>query len=493
MRRLSKAERLLWRAFPSGAWVEFEPRQARPRRTEEAGRNAPADGGSWGPERTVRAEVLASLLLGAREAEAGAVAAVRLRGARITGTLDLRGGDLKHEVELNRCHLDDVVIMTGSTSRTVRLIDCHLPGLTAGGLRVAGHLSLSGSHVTGAVRLSRAQFEGGLWLAGTKIDGDGEWALYAPTVVVDSGMLLTNADLTGGTRLVGARLNGGLLLDGATLRNPGKDALIGDNLVVDDVMRLGEGFTAYGCVRVRGARFNGSLLVAGALISPDTEFALHAGHIEAREVWLGAQASVDGVVTFVHSTVGALHDDLWPDKLRLNGLIYERLRGSGVARRVEWVARDPDGFRPQPYEQLAAWYLRDGNGALARRTQLAKLRALRRHRGGRGLRLFSLLLDLTVGYGYRPWIAAWWFAGLLALGATVFGLNPPRPIKPEESPEFEPFAYAFDLLLPVSVFGQRDLFDPAGWTQGLAYGMIIMGWVLATALIAGATRVLRPG
>ena len=44
----------------------------------------------------------------------------------------------------------------------------------------------------------------------------------------------------------------------------------------------------------------------------------------------------------------------------------------------------------------------------------------------------------------------------------------------------------------LSAFGQREMFDPVGWTQGLAYTLIVSGWILATALIAGATRVLRP-
>ncbi|WP_240507040.1 hypothetical protein [Thermoactinospora rubra] len=492
MKRLTRAERLLWRAFPSGSWVELgDPVGAR--RTT-AGGNAPREGHSWGPERTVRAEVIAALLLGAREADAGGIPAVRLRGARIVGALDLRGGTVEHELSLSGCHLDEPVVLTGCVTRTIRLTDCRLPALIASGLRAGGHLSLSGSHVTGVVQLPRAQLGDGLWLAGTKIDGDGEWALVGNAMVVDMGMLAMNAHFTGGVRLAGARLNGGLLMEGARLHNPGKDALVADSMVVEDVMRCTDGFLAEGCVRLRGARFNGSLRIEGVLRSPDTRYALHAGHIEAREVVLRPAEAVDGMVTFAYSRVETFEDDpaRWPEKLRLNGLVYERLRGGAVARRISWAGRDPDGFRPQPYEQLAAWYLRDGNDALARRTQLAKLRAMRRHRGGLGGRLTGLLLDVTVGYGYRPWLAAMWFAALLGAGTAVFAAHPPRAIKPSESPAFEPFAYAFDLLLPVSVFGQRDHFDPAGWTQGFAYGLIVMGWVLATALIAGGTRVLRP-
>ncbi|MFI6293666.1 hypothetical protein ACIBEJ_18905 [Nonomuraea sp. NPDC050790] len=487
--RLNAAEQRVWKAFETGAWTEFAEPIAGPGRT--AGQNAPTDGDTWGPERTVRGEVISALLLGAHEPAAGTAPAVRLRGARITGQIALRGGSTGYELVLSGCHLEEPVDFAGATTRTLRLTDCHLPGLRGSGMRVAGHLSLSGSVVTGSVRVARAVFESGLWLGGTKITTADEWALWSGSMVVDAGLYLNNADITGGLRLVGARLNGGLFMSNATIRNPGKDALAADNITVEDIV---EGdFHAFGVVRLRGARVNGTLSITGSIHSPDTPYALHASHMEVRELVLQPAEPIEGVVSLAHSRVGTLRDDpaTWPEKLRLNGLVYEALRGSGVTRRIDWAGRDPAGFRPQPYEQLAAWCLRDGNEHLARRTQLAKLRARRRTFPFSG-RIWGNLLDITVGYGYRPWLAAVWFVLLLVVGTVVFAINPPRALKPAESPEFDAFAYTFDLLLPIAAFGQRELFDPAGWTQGLAYGLIAAGWLLATALIAGATRILRP-
>ncbi|MDA0644289.1 MULTISPECIES: hypothetical protein [Nonomuraea] len=491
--RLTKAERRVWNAFPTGEMVEFA--DVKPGSTRTAGVNAPKDGDTWGPERTVRAEVIAKLLLGAREAGAGAVPAVRVSGARITGALQIFGGTVEHELVLSGCHLEGPVRLTDCRTRTVRLTDCRLPSFGGVGMRVEGHLSLSGSHVTGPVQVMRAQFATGLWLAGTKVEHphETEPALQGTAMIVDSVAYLGNADITGMTRLAGARLNGGLSLTGAKLRNPGRLALDADGMVVEEALRCTGDFLSLGCVRLRGSRVNGLLAIRGVIRSPDTPYALHASHMEVREFYLKPDEPIDGVVTLAHSTVGTLQDspDTWPERLRLNGLTYERLRGSGVARRIDWVSRDPEGFRPQPYEQLVAWYRRDGNEALARRAQLAKLRN-RRRTEGLGGRLWGRLLDFTVGYGYRPWLAAVWFGILLVIGTVVFGLNPPRAVKPDEAPGFDPFAYTFDLLLPWSAFGQRDMFDPAGWTQALAYGLVVAGWILATALIAGATRVLRP-
>ncbi|MET7719072.1 hypothetical protein [Streptomyces sp. NPDC005407] len=46
-----------------------------------------------GPERTVRAAVIAALLLGANSAQPGVVTSLTLVGARISGRLNLAGAD----------------------------------------------------------------------------------------------------------------------------------------------------------------------------------------------------------------------------------------------------------------------------------------------------------------------------------------------------------------------------------------------------------------
>jgi hypothetical protein len=85
---LNETERQLWQAFPHGTWVDL--------RTGDAAADDLASAARWGPDRIVRAEVITALLLGAGEVEAGYAPAVRLRGARITGRLDLMGATVSH-------------------------------------------------------------------------------------------------------------------------------------------------------------------------------------------------------------------------------------------------------------------------------------------------------------------------------------------------------------------------------------------------------------
>src|SRR5277367_2993537 len=67
---LSDAERRVWDAFPTGAPVAFG--------TGRAEDDDPAGGEGWGPDRQVRAEVLAALLYGAVEVQPGPAGEIHL-------------------------------------------------------------------------------------------------------------------------------------------------------------------------------------------------------------------------------------------------------------------------------------------------------------------------------------------------------------------------------------------------------------------------------
>lgn len=477
---LSNAERRLWAAFPAGTKVVLgDDRPTGPL-----------------PDRIVRAEVITQLLLGAGETRAGAVSAVRLRGAYIVGRLDLAGGVIEHELRLERCRLVEGPDLSNAQTRQLRFAECRMPGFDGGGLRADGYLSLSGSEIDGQVRLPRAQLGGGLRMNGATITtAPDKWAVYSGGLVVDVGTFIRDAKITGGVRFVGARMNGGLFMEGTTIESPGGHALDAQNMVVEDACELTRGFSALGTVRLRSARVNGILSFSRAVLDAGepTRQALHASHLQADELLLWPAEKIKGRVSLSYSRIGVImdHPSVWPDELWINGLVYETLRGAEFKDRLSWVSRDKE-FHLQPYEQLAAWYHGTGFDDLARKVQLAKLRARRRRLNIVG-RVWNHVLDWTVGYGYRPWLAFAWFAALLALGTTVFSIEKPRAMKPkDELPVFHALVYTLDLLIPLDTFGQQLAYDPLGWSRWVAYGLVTTGWVLATALIAGVTRVLRP-
>jgi hypothetical protein len=197
------------------------------------------------------------------------------------------------------------------------------------------------------------------------------------------------------------------------------------------------------------------------------------------------------------AAVGNLIDraESWPGPggLRMEGFTYENLvpRGSfTLAMRLEWVAAATPEYNPEPYERLATTLRNSGEDADARKVLLAKQRRRRETMPLAG-KLWGYLQDWTVAYGYRPGRAAVWMAVLWAAGALVFSRFPPEPLKPGEAPDWDPSLYTLDLLLPVIDLGQGNAWRPEGAWQWVTAALILLGWILATTVATGATRLLR--
>jgi hypothetical protein len=194
----------------------------------------------------------------------------------------------------------------------------------------------------------------------------------------------------------------------------------------------------------------------------------------------------------------------WPAALDLVGCTYQLLIARSpaapgkplppvrvsVRERLDWLRRSPDGFAPQPYEQLASLYRRHGQDAEARRVLLEKQRQRRTTLRWPG-RVFGYAFDGLVGYGYRPWLAGIWLLAFWALGTLTFALQPPAPRNPAEAPTRNAALHALDLLLPVINLGHDGAWKPSGAGEYIAALLVLAGWVLTTAVVAGLTRVLN--
>jgi hypothetical protein len=674
---LSEPERLLWAAFPRGAWADLRVGDPAADELEGAAR--------WGSSRTIRAEVIAALLLGACAVDPGRAPGIRLRGARISGRLDLIGATLSCPLVCECCYFDGEPRFVEASAKTVRIVASRLPGfngtrmrldgildfgstvmssairldaakvagqvslrdVTAGtgaggvavaadGLAVDGNADLAGLTARGTVRLEGAQVSGMIDLTGARIAGEREGAVTLSNAVVGgrlwcygmsvdggvrmrntqvgaslflsgarlsapSGLALDAGGLTvqggvfcadgfvadGQVRLIGARLGANLALAGAVLRNQGGVALDLDQATVgncdaggivcsgqvrcagtrfrsglsladarldssDDQAALNaegatvEGpavlsglrargelnfrasrlrervllngarlenpgrhalrfshaeiaadmpcadITVTGTMKLTSARVGGSVSLERARLASPAGVALDARYLQAGKVGLTCLELIQGSVDLSHARIGLLADDpaCWPEALNLSGLTYQALEPQLPAReRLRWLARNPRGHQSQPYEQLAAHYNAIGQPAQARRILYARERLQRNSKGPLG-RAWSLLQDLTVGYGYQPWRAALCLALLLAAGSIVFRAAPPPPLQHGAAPHFSAEIYTLDLLLPVVNLGQKYAFNPAGAEQWLSYALMAAGWVLATTIAAGVARVL---
>ncbi|KAA0914995.1 oxidoreductase [Streptomyces apricus] len=489
---LTPPERAVWDAFPAGRPVDLRSG------TDEE--DDPARGREWGAERTVRAEVLVALLLGANATQRGAVAALSLAGARITGRLDLAGADLVHTVHLASCRLDDAVSVRGSATRTIRMTGCHVYDVDAQMARIEGRLDLRGTTLRGGrLALTNAHVSGELVLDGTTLDSGGTWALFAGGLVIEGAVFCRDGfRARGGLRMLGAQLSGGLIMSGARLENPAGEAILAEHATAT-VVELTDGFSATGAVCLRGMRVTNRLTLNGAALGGPGGL-LDCSRTQAGELDLTPRTAPPGGIDLRGARVEVLRDNAAARAaaVRLEGLTYTSLEAEdasprgpvAVARRIAWIRGAP-GYSPQPYEQLAGWYRLIGHDDDARLVLLEK----QRHRRGtlRPLaRLWGHVFDATAGYGYRPWRAGGWLLLLSLVGTLVFGAHTPTADKKGEGPPFSPLAYTLDLLIPIGGFGQRGAWH---WQDdgpmALSYALIAAGWLLTTAVVAGITRSLN--
>ncbi|KMO97205.1 hypothetical protein [Streptomyces roseus] len=484
---LTPAERRLWEAFPRGEGVDF-----REGPDEDA-----CDGRDWGAERTVRAEVIAALLL-SNPAPSGQVPGINVRGIRIIGKLDLKYAVIEHPIRLRACWFERKPQLYGARLRALVLTDSALPGLTASTLCVDITLRLNCCRVTGPVRLTGARIAGGLFLQGAVIrpgtlsDERDEPPLQLNHAEIGTDIIADDLTVHGQLRINGATIAGLISLDRAKLINPGGIALHAETVSVGTDLR-GHRLEAEGMVNLTGARIPGQLLLTRARLANRDGVALRASSCAIGELWLRLCPPIDGIVNLRRSQVDMLYAEpgVWPSVIRTEGLTYRVLHPHLPAEdRLPALEREESGYLPYAYERLAAAYRTVGDEAGARTVQLAKLRRHRRTLP-RPARAWGQLQDLTVGYGFRPLRAAGWLAALVLTGSLAYGLHPPRELKAGEAPEFNPVFYTIDLMLPIIGFGQESAFAPNGWYQWLSYLLIVTGWILATTTAAGVSRSLQ--
>jgi hypothetical protein len=397
-------------------------------------------------------------------------------------------------------------------------------------------LCREGFTAEGEVRLQRSHIAGFLDLDGARLDNAGATALSADGLTVDQGMLCRDGfTARGAVRLVDARI-GYLDLSSAMLTNPGGPALLALRLNVRHNMFCRYGFTAEGGIRLVGARIGDRLSFIGArLINPD-DLALDLERASADTLILRPRQPPEGGVDLTNTQVRAFSDDpaSWPATMLLWGFTYEILESdeADVRARLRWLthskgpvyssryydqltaayghggleavvthagsikermaARDVAGYSPEIYDQLAAAYRRAGRDEAARRVAIAKQWRRRKALGPAG-KLLNWLLYLTVGYGYRTWLAAGWLAGLLACGTWIFDRAYPAGLVRAEDhgPAFHALAYTLDVLLPIVDLGQQDAWQPHGATMYWSWAFMGAGWVLTTAVAAGLTGLTR--
>ena len=485
-----------------------------------------------------RAEVKRSVFLDQGFTTAGTV---RLPGATIGGQLNCRGANFKG---------------TGIT-------------LSLDGAEVKGGVFLDQGFATaGTVRLLRATIGGQFACRGAHFNGTGD-ALSLDGAEVKGEVFLDQGFTIAGTaRLLGVTIGGQLNCQGANFNGTG-DALSLDGAEVKGDVLLDQGFTTAGTVRLPGAAIGGQLNCRGANfkgtgITLSLDGAEVKGDVFLELAWaepsgrlatdLSAppgpprrQLSLRGA-RLGPLRLGVEGDPAPGDKqltstLLLENATYPALSAPGPSNRAKlsWSRRAWSSVCGRSeFEQLpgvlyravllgqqdqqeepgrevypgtfdtAARVLREaGDERLARQLLIERHRQLTRRRRPLLARPIGWLLDVTVGYGFRPRLALLW-ALLVYLGAVlVFAIavhhggvvatplagtsGSPSPLESTPTyPAFSAWNYAFGaLLLPFVHLPGIDAWR-ANATNGWGIAVRVVRWfepvvLWSLLIILGAT------
>jgi hypothetical protein len=414
------------------------------------------------------------------------------------------------------------------------------PALTADHLQVGGDLRLTdgftatGSGELGAVRLIGARV-GGQFSCDGALRNDSGPALIADglqanqALIFRGGFTATGSSGLGAVRLIGARI-GGLDCDGAQLRNDSGAGLDGSGLQVDQDLFLRGGFLATGsgedgAVRLVGARIGGLFDCSGAELRNDSGRALFAFGLQVDQFLAlnreftatggGADVAVDLRGTRVGGTLffNRAHLKHAVDPHRL--LAVEGLTYTGVPQQIsarDWLDLLRNGtpyYTAQPYQQLAAGYRALGDERQARAILMAQRDDELARGNARGPeRLWGWITKVTLGYGYQPWRALLFLAGVVVAScvlAVVLGAHgalaqTDKTATPGRScTVVQQVSVGLDLNLPVGTSVARADCDvtkdsasvTAAWLIAVSWVLRVLAWVFAALFIAGFTSAVR--
>jgi len=211
---------------------------------------------------------------------------LRLRHAKIVGSLDLSGLDIRFPLLFEDCEFDSAFNIEGAQLFDIGVTGCaRLPGLLANGVRIRRDLDLSRTHITGALRttastskrsavwLCESEIGGRLLCVDTVINGGAERSIQADSMRTGGNVrLLHEFTARGEVRLIGARIGGSLDLTGAQFESPltglaldlGEAVIEGSVFLIDD--QFGRRPLIRGRVDMGRARIGGQFLVRNAIL-----------------------------------------------------------------------------------------------------------------------------------------------------------------------------------------------------------------------------------
>ena len=467
------------------------------------------------PSRHTRADVLRYLIKGGCAGCKVDDIGVALKGAHVTGTLDLDFVTTRGAIRMPNSRFEECIYCEQTKCRQLMLNGSDLQGLRGEAMKVTGSVFLREITTNATVYLNSATICGQL-------------SCRKATFEVKEGFALTaqGADITAGVVLAEITTNAKIALNSAK---------IGGQLNCEKaIFEVEEGEA----LNAQSAKMNGGLFWRGVTVTKGTLYFANA-----------------------HTSVLSDDESSWPSggRVDLNGMTYDTIIGGPLdsKSRLAWlhnVSNWNGTFTPQPYTQLAK-VLRDmGHDNDARqvlekrdalllksyRKNLRKLSETTKNITASHLATKSLaaahwlfvdkLMGTLTGYGHQPFRSlrflflliglaaipshmAWTFGGFAPNSAVIQVSDDWKALSHKENAAeewsaktqagrdwetFQAIAYATDLVIPIINIGQTDTWAPSTTRGAAGYHMwwlswvfTIVGWIVTALGAAAITGVIR--
>lgn len=456
------------------------------------------------------------------------------------GTVRIVNGHVGGSLRLTRAEVN--VSAARAAGRDVRAV--HLDGT-----QILGNIEAEGLRLTGQWHSLEIKVRGSVRLDWAVLDNADDDVWVARRCEIGGNLDCRDSEVYGSVMLQGARVGANLDFRASRLGRPGRytrdrnvkpcldvrAAQVGRDLICAEGRRP---FRSTGDIRLSRVSVGRELNLRGAELGarpdpavPEAERAtvsvLNAFGAHTQELALTLAHPAWGRISLRQVRCASLNDNeaLWraTGGVDVDDFRYESLHraidledDAGVLRRLAWLRGAMGGsYVPSAYDQLAAMLRASGNEEHADTVLIAKQRD-RYSALARGFRVlgpmvvfWSWLQRWMVGYGYRPSRALGWLLLLLVAGTVWFSLYPGHCLLIRGDPPnfplyhfcpltnqddhlvWNPFLFTLDLLVPIVDFGNKNRWALTGVSQWISTMLIASGWILATTVAAGLTRMLR--